>query len=115
MATQELTQGPAPNSIKVFEPAMKDPNDQLVYALEQIEAIHGVPTAPASAGTYADAFSPTGSLWSVNTGNASVRQVEDLKDMMSTPPEIDRSPIDWVSIAAIIAAVVVFLNLKRRK
>lgn len=88
-------------AIKVFEPAMKDPADQLQYTLDQIEALK----AGQAAENYAGAFDPKSDQWFVQTGNANVTQVESLSSIFSTAPEIrDDGPcwpcvFFWISLA----------------
>jgi len=97
----DLMPGAPAGAIKVFEPAMKDPADQLQYTLDQIEALKQGPSAEG----YAGAFDPKSDQWFVQTGNANVTQVESLSGIFSTPPEIrDEGPcvfciLFWCSLA----------------
>lgn len=83
---------PTTPGLKIFEPAMKNPVDQLQYTLEQIEALKN-PTN--SAVNYANAFSPESDQYFVETqtGNALVKASENLAAIFSPPPDGGESEI----------------------
>lgn len=80
----ELLPGAPAGAIKIYEPPLKDANDQLVHTLERIEALKN---PGASAENYVGAFSPETDQFYVETGNANVTQLENLAALFSTAPE----------------------------
>lgn len=86
-----------PGGIKILQPGMKDPNDQLISLLDQIEALK----APAAQGNnYVGAFSPETdqNFVEMETGNALVKASESLANMFSTAPEIREEGPDIMQI-----------------
>lgn len=68
-------------------PTIKLQDDTVGYFLGE-DLITPAPGVQQSALNYADAFDPNGSIYSVNTGNATVHQIEDLKSLMSPAPPV---------------------------
>jgi hypothetical protein len=74
--------GPTAGGIKIEAPikgSMFTPEDLAVLA-----------NPPPPAENYARAFDPNGDLYSVNTGNANVTQVENLSGIFSAPPAAEK-------------------------
>ncbi len=67
-----------------------------------IDVPQGTQPAPQN---YADAFDPSKAQYSVNTGNATVRQLEDLQAFTSPPPESRQSNSFLVLPASILALI----------
>jgi len=97
-----------PNAIKIFQPVMKDPTDQLVYTLEQIEAAKSL---GPSADNYVGAFSHDTDQFFVDTGNANVKQIESLSSVFSTAPEAPSEGMGDVLIL-VLALGIVYYYLK---
>jgi len=81
----EVTYQVAPDAIKAFEPANKDPIDQINTLVSQYEDMQKQGAAPAD---YVGAFDQNSDQFHVQTGNANVTQMDSLRNMFSTPPEI---------------------------
>lgn len=72
------------------------------------------PSLPQPPKNYAAAFDPSSEIYSVNTANANVRQLEDLRSMFSTPPPGGQPQSGEFSMMrmAIISAVLYWLFIK---
>lgn len=82
---EEVTYTSAPDAIKVFEPVLKDPIDQVTALVQEYE---DKKNQGASSSDYVGAFDPKSDQYHVQTGNANVTQLEDLRAMFSGGPEI---------------------------
>lgn len=109
MANQELAPAPPEGAIKVYEPAMKDPNDQLVYALEQIQAYQMPPVDG-----HQNMADPSNPFVSVFTGRGELQVYENMQAAMSPPPLLpeESSPLQSLLAVAGVFALAYFLFLK---
>lgn len=106
ITSQPSTMG---ETITVYEPVNKDPIDQLNNVLS---AIDDVKKQGAPAQNYVNAFDPKSDDYHVQTGNASVTQVESIRSMFSTGPEIRESDLPLSPVVIGIGLVIGFLLLK---
>lgn len=71
--------------------------------------IGGTIIPPAQGGAppsnYVDAFDPTNPRISVDTGNATMTQIEDLRSLISTPPQIIKPDNTFMVPTAILALI----------
>lgn len=93
-------------ALKVFEPALKNPVDQLNATLARIDEIKNQ-QHPAE--NYANAFSPDKDAFFIQTGNANVTQAENLNAMFSTPPEGERQSEYGIFIVIGFVALGIYL------
>lgn len=88
--------------------------DQTNYVSTQIHSIDDVNSSvPPAPENLAKAFDPSSEMYSVNTGNANVRQLEDLKSVFSDSPQILPAPPD--DFKYLVGAILVFLIFKTYK
>ena len=111
MAKEDLSGQPTDpaGAVKVFEPVSKNPDDQMVAVLEQIQALK----AP-SAEDYQKMVDPSNPFVSVFTGRAEVTQSENALAINSpTPlfPKKDTFPAELLAAVGVFA-LVYFLYLK---
>ncbi len=99
------------DAIKVFEPTLKDPMDQLNHTLERIDELNK-PAAPSE--NYVGAFSPESDQWQVDTGNSSVTQTESLRNLFSTGPELAEENGDVTSLLLWAGIIVLGIYLYNR-
>lgn len=81
----EVTYQVAPDAIKVFEPSNKDPVDQINTLVSQYEDMQKQGAAPEN---YVGAFDSSTDQFHVQTGNANVIELDSLRNMFSTAPEL---------------------------
>lgn len=97
------------DGIRVFEPALKNADDQLQSLITRIEEIKNPSASPEN---YVGAFSHDTDQVFVQTGNANVTQVENLSAMLSPAPEVKS---DNTLFYLIGFGLVAFLIFKGRK
>ena len=96
---------------QIEHPAMKDPNDQLEYINQQIADLQKQPSPEA----YVSAFDSKSDDYHVNTGRAEVAELDSLRNMLSTPPEVrpEDYPTDYEGLLYIgLALGLAFYLLK---
>lgn len=100
----ELSTGGGGGGLKIYEPPMKDPTDQLVHTLERIEELKN-----PGASNYVGAFSPETDVVHVQTGNAQVTQLENLAGIFSTAPELPEEGGGNILILVLVLGIGYFL------
>lgn len=99
-----------PNLPKTDLPTIKitPDTDTVGYFLGE-DLVNPVANVQTAAENYADAFNPDGRIYSVNTGNASVKQLEDLKAMSSPPPPIVERDLTFLLPTSILGILLLLL------
>lgn len=101
-------------TLKIFQPVMKDPGDQLGYILNQIQAIQN-PTQPTLE-DYHQMADPSNPFVNVSSGRAEVTIMENMQAANSTTPVLPKDDSGRTLLLAGIGlvSIVYFLFLKGR-